>query len=575
MAENQNHETLEEHEPLMEGEEEAPPGVHAAAIVRWLMLAVAIFAAGYTLAMAVGLVGSEAHASQQYHCPMHPTVVSDVPGDCPICGMDLVPIGEAAPPDAHAEHAHADGPDIRAIADGLGAKPGQYVCPMEQDGVVSDHPGECPKCGMELVQVPEAPSVAAAHGPAIYSCPMHPEVEKEGPGKCPKCGMYLVRKAEGQPVVEPAAPAEKQGVPGLVPVTIPAERLAKIGVRTAAVERGSLDGQVRTVGVVAADERKRNVVQTRYAGWIEQLLVDETGAQVKKGQPLARIYSPELYQAQVEYLNALQWGGELVQPARQRLELLGIDEVDLAALRKAGKPERSMTLRAPASGHVMHKGAVAGAYVSPGTILFEVADLSRVWVLADVYEQDIPRVKVGAGASFAASSAGGDRYTGKVTFVYPTVDPATRTMKVRLEIENPEIALRPGAFGDVRLDVSGREGLLVPRDAVIETGDHVYTLVAQGGGRFAPREVHILGRSGDHLLVHGVDAGEQVVTSAGFFIDSESRLRAALAGMAGNTAPAAHTHAEVRTVSGARDAADGTTQPAGPAPVPAAGGSIP
>ena len=529
----------DEHEPLMEGEEAPPRGVHAAAIVRWIMLAVALVAAGYTLAMTVGLVGSEAHAAQQYHCPMHPTVVSDRPGECPICGMDLVPIGAdaAVAPDAHADHAHADG-DVRALAGKLGAKPGQYVCPMEQDGVVADQPGECPKCGMELVQVPAEPAVAAAHGPAIYSCPMHPDVEKEGPGKCPKCGMYLVRKADGQPVAQPPAPAEKQGVPGLVPVTIPAERLAKIGVRTATVERGSLDGQVRTVGVVAADERKRNVVQTRYAGWIEELLVDETGAQVKKGQPLARIYSPELYQAQVEYLNALQWGGDLVGPARQRLELLGIDAADLATLRKAGKPQRTMTLRAPAPGFVMHKGAVAGSYVSPGTILFEVADLSRVWVLADVYEQDIPRVKVGAAASFAASSSPGDRVTGKVTFVYPTVDPATRTMKVRLEIANPDVALRPGAFGDVRLDVAGRDGLLVPRDAVIESGEHVYTLVARGGGRFEPREVHILGRAGDHLLVHGVDAGEEVVTSAGFFIDSESRLRAALAGMASGGASA-------------------------------------
>ncbi len=549
MAENQNQQNpqaadeFDDLEPMMEGEEEAPPGVHAASILRWLMLAIAVLGAGYTLAMTVGLVGSEAHASQQYHCPMHPTVVSDGPGDCPICGMDLVPVGagDAAAHDAHAhaEHGHAD-PDeeIRDAAKKLGAKPGQYICPMVQDGVVSDHPGECEKCGMNLVQVPEDTASAATHGPAIYSCPMHPEVEKEGPGKCPKCGMYLEKKGEGESAAAPVSPAQKKGVPGLATVTIPADRLAKIGVRTAKVERGNLGDLVRTVGVVAADERKRNVVQTRYAGWIEELLVDETGAQVKKGQPLARIYSPELYQAQVEYLNALQWGGDLVRPAQQRLELLGIDSADLAALRKSGKPQRSMTLRAPASGHVLHKGAVAGSYVSPGGILFEVADLSRVWVLADVYEQDIPRVKVGASASFAASSQPGERFTGKVTFVYPTVDPATRTMKVRLEIANPEIELRPGAFGDVRLEVPGREGLLVPRDAVIESGEHVYTLVARSGGRFEPREVHIMGRAGDHVIVHGVDAGEQVVTGAGFFIDSESRLRAALSGMAsGSTAP--------------------------------------
>jgi len=528
---------LHDEEPLLEGEEEAPPGVRAAGIVRWLLLAIAVLAAGYTLAMATGLVESEAHAAARYHCPMHPTVVSDRPSDCPICGMDLVPIGEGGA--VHEHHAVDEDEQVRKVAAALGAKPGQWVCPMVQCGTVADHPGACPVCGMELVQVPGG-EVHADHGPALYACPMHPEVEKEGPGKCPKCGMYLERKGQGAAADAPA-PAEKKGVPGLVPVTIPAERLARIGVRTARVERGRLDGLVRTVGVVAADERKRTVVQTRFAGWIEELLVEETGARVKKGQPLARIYSPELYQAQVEYLNAIRWGGDLAAAARQRLELLGIDAADLAAIRQAGAPQRSLTLRAPAGGHVLHKGAVAGSYVSPGSILFEVADLSRIWVLADVYEQDIPRVKPGTLATFAASSVPGDRFTGTVTFVYPTVDPATRTMKVRLEIDNPEITLRPGMFGDVRLDVPGREGLIVPRDAVIETGDHVYTLIARGGGRFDPREVHIVGRSGDHLLVHGVEPGEEVVTGAGFFIDSESRLRAALSGMAGGATPPAAT----------------------------------
>lgn len=401
---------------------------------------------------------------------------------------------------------------------------------------------------MELVQVPGG-AARADLGPAIYGCPMHPEVRREGPGKCPKCGMYLERAGDAAPAAGEvrAAPADavrKKGVPGLVPVTIPAERLARIGVRTAPVERGRLEGSVRTVGVVAADETRRHVVQTRFAGWIEQLLVEETGARVEKGQPLARIYGPELYQAQVEYLNALRWGGDLVGPAQERLRLLGIAPADLAAIRKAGAPQRSLTIRAPASGHVLHKGAVAGSYVSPGTILFEVADLSRVWVLADVYEQDIARVRPGAAASFAASSLPGDRFTGAVTFVYPTVDPATRTMKVRLEIANPRIELRPGMFGDVRLELPGREGLIVPREAVIETGDHVYTLVARGGGRFEPREIHVRGRSGDHVLVEGVEAGERVVTGAAFFIDSESRLRAALAGLAGGAGGGGHVHGE-------------------------------
>ena len=543
-----------------------PRGLRAASIARWLLLALSIIAAGWSLSMAFGLIGSEAHAATQYHCPMHPTVVADHPADCPICGMDLVPIGTAGDAGDHHHEDHAwDSPEaIRQVAEELGAAPGQWVCPMVQCEHVADEPGTCPVCGMERMQVPEDAPRADA-GPAIYECPMHPEVRKEGPGKCPKCGMYLERVEEGgapsdahahdpdDPAHEDhdaaaGAPAavRKKGVPGLAPVTIPSERLARIGVRTAPVERGSLEGLVRTVGVVAASEGERHVVQTRFSGWIEELLVSETGTRVKKGQALARIYSPELYQAQTEYLNALRWGGDLVAPARQRLELLGIADADVAAIRKAGKPLRSLSIRAPASGHVLHKGAVGGSYVSPGTILFEVADLSRVWVLADVYEQDIARVKPGASASFAASSLPGDRFIGKVTFVYPTVDPGTRTMKVRLEIGNPDIALRPGMFGDVRLDLPGRRGLIVPRDAVIETGDHVYTLVARGGGRFEPREVHILGRAGDHVMVEGLESGESVVTSAAFFIDSESRLRAALSNMAGGSTGAHdHGHTEV------------------------------
>lgn len=533
---------LNHHDSMPEGEEIPPPGRKIAAVLRWAMLAVSVLAAAGTLSLSMGWIGSAARAEIRYHCPMHPTVVSDRPGDCPICGMDLVPIDEAnADEHAHHDHGHGQandyGVDIRAIAKQLGAKPGQWVCPMVEDGVVADEHGRCDKCGMALVQVPSDEVVAQE--PAVYTCPMHPEVEQEGPGKCPTCGMHLVRRdppGEGHPVQPPPG----AGVPGLTEITIAPERLAKIGVRTAPVELGTLQGTVRTVGVVAADERKRAVVQTRFSGWIEELLVNETGARVKAGQPLVKIYSPEVYQAQIEYLNAVRWGEGLDAPAEERLRLLGVAGADLAALRKSGKAEPSMVLRAPSNGYVIQKGAVVGSYVSPGTVLFEVSDLSRVWVVADIYEQDIGQVKVGTKATFAASALPGDRFVGKVSFVYPVVDPSTRTMKVRLEIDNKEISLRPGMFGDVRLETPGRSGRIVSRDAVIETGDHVYTLVARGGGRFEPREVHILGRSGEHVLVEGVEAGEQVVTSAGFFIDSESRLRAALSGM--GSAPAGHQH---------------------------------
>jgi len=514
--------------------ERAPAGTRAASWVRWGMLAVALAGAGWAVASFVADGGGHAHAEARYHCPMHPTVVSDRSGSCPICGMDLVPIEEGAP-DVHEHAAAADGEaSVLAAAEKLGAKPGQWICPMPEDGVVRDEAGRCETCGMALVQVPGG-AQKRDEGPALYSCPMHPEVEHEGPGKCPKCGMYLVRKEGSAPSHAhdraAARPSEKKGVPGLGSVVIHADRLARIGVRTAPAEKGRLEAQVRTVGVVTPDERKRYVVQARFSGWIEELLVDETGAKVKAGQPLARIYSPELHQAQVDYLQARALGPELRDAAEQRLRLLGIAQGDIDALRKAGKAQRTMVLRAPGAGHVLRKDAVAGSYVSPGTALFEVADLSRVWVVADVFEQDIARVRPGADATFAAPALPGDRFVGKVTFVYPTVEPSTRTMKVRLEIDNPDIALRSGMFGDVRLGVDAPAGIIVPRDAVIEGGDHVYALVAEGGGKFTPREVHVTGRAGDHVMVVGLDEGEEVVVSAGFFIDSESRLRAALGGL--------------------------------------------
>jgi len=568
---------------LPEGVEPPPPGVKFAGTVRWMMLVAALLGAGFTLSLAAGWIGGAARAEAHYHCPMHPTVVSDRPGECPICGMDLVPIEDAGggyADGAHAHHGHGahvsdsdEAEQIREVARTLGAKPGQWVCPMPEDGVVQDEPGRCETCGMRLVQVPPeaataapgkgaAPApqpgqggasspkdgagapgatpiegsqglaVAASHGPRLYSCPMHPEVEHEGPGKCPICGMYLVPRDDlaGGP----------RGIPGLLEVMIPRERLARIGVRTAKVERGRLEEQVRTVGVVTADERARYVVQARFSGWIEELLVDETGPVVKAGQPLLRVYSPELYQAQVEYLNGIKWGTELAEAGAARLRLLGVGPEEITALRKAGKPRRAMTIRAPGAGHVLRKEAVAGAYVSPGDVLFEVADLSRVWVLADVFEQEIPRVQVGANATFAAPARPAERFVGRVSFVYPTVEPSTRTMKVRLEIPNAETHLRPGMFGDVRLEVAAPEGMIVPRDAVIDSGDHVYALVALGEGRFAPKEVHVTGRAGEHVMVIGLDEGEEVVTSAGFFIDAESRLRAALDGLGAGAANGGH-----------------------------------
>jgi Cu(I)/Ag(I) efflux system membrane fusion protein len=355
-------------------------------------------------------------------------------------------------------------------------------------------------------------------------------------------------------VVRTAAPAAAgapaSAVPGLVPIEVSDERIQRIGVRTEKVIRQSLAGELRTAGVVEADERRMARVSPRFAGWIEELFVSETGQRVKRGQPLARIYSPEVLQAQQELLTALGWSagpaagtlphhGEttpmagMVADARRRLELLGISPSEIAAIEQSRKAQPAITLRSPVEGHIIGKNAVAGTTVSPGTSLFEVADLSSVWVVAEVYEGDLPRVRLGQPARFEASAHPGDSFRGKVKFVYPTVDATSRTLRVRLELRNrpgPDgLALRPGMFGEVALDLPATSGLMVPAEAVVDTGDVQYLFVTRPGGRFEPRRIKLGARRGDRIeVLDGVAEGESVVTTANFLIDSESRLRAAI-----------------------------------------------
>jgi len=419
------------------------------------------------------------------------------------------------------------------------AKVTQYHCPMHPT-YVSDRPGECPICGMDLVPLEEETTISPGEKTARYHCPMHPTYVSDRPGECPICGMDLVP-------LEEAAEAPASTVEGLAVVKITPEKQQLIGVRTERVKYLTLDKTIRTVGMVEVDETKLTDVNTKIDGWIEELYVDYTGQLVKKGQPLLAIYSPELVATQEEYLLALRArkqlqdspfpdiarsGDSLVEAARRRLELWDIPASEIKAIERSGEPIKTLLLFAPFTGYVMERRATEGMYVRAGMPLYRLADLSTVWVQADIYEYELPLVKVGQHARLTVNAYPGRTFPGRVTYVYPTVEGRTRTVKVRFEFLNPQELLKPGLYANVEIRVPlGRE-LAVPAEAVLDSGLRQIVFVAQGEGYFEPREVKLGSRAGDYYLVlSGLEEGEEVVSSGNFLIDAESRLKAAISGM--------------------------------------------
>ncbi len=376
---------------------------------------------------------------------------------------------------------------------------------------------------------------------AKYHCPMHPTYTSDRPGECPICGMTLEPIESGTQ----AADAAIQGdVPGLAGIHIESDRVQRIGVRTATAEKQPLGSTLNVVAFVTPDESRLKRVQLRVAGWVEELSVNRTGEQVRAGQPLLSIYSPELFQSEREFLIELEGAGGAgsqddpapsgegaLASARQRLALLGVPAEEVQRLEREKKAETRLTLHSPVTGTVLERGVTEGQYVGPSTTLLTLADLSRVWLMLDLYEMDLSRVHVGDMATFVADGLPGRTFRGRVEFIYPTISPETRTVKARVVLDNPGGELRPGIYGRVHLSHRGVAVLAVPTEAVIHTGEHDYVFIMHADGRFEPRLVRI-GRSDDQRteVREGLAAGDTVVTSAAFLIDSESRLRAAITG---------------------------------------------
>jgi len=436
-----------------------------------------------------GLKGTAVLGESVYTCAMHPQVMRSEPGECPQCGMDLVAIDTGTDAD-HVDHA--------------------------------DHGDSSPAAGGER---------KISH----WVAPMDPAYVRDGPGKSPM-GMDLV------PVYLDAA-ASPAGVKagGATVVRIDPVMQQNMGLRLERVERQTIFRHIRTVGEVEVGESEVSVVNLRFSGWVEKVYADKTGELVTAGQALFDIYSPELVSAQEEYLLGIRTGGatgELAKSAERKLALWDLSPKDIAAIAEAGRANRVLTVRAPRRGFILRKSIVEGARVKAGSDLYHVGDLSRIWVTADVYEYDAPWVEPGQKAQMELTHARGRVVEGSVAYVYPTLDEGSRTLRVRLEFDNPGYLLKPGMFATVYIEFRRKDGVLaVPTEAILHSGRRELVFVARGGGRFEPREI-TTGLVGDHHVtevLEGLSEGELVVASGQFLLDSESQLQEAIRKMLGRS----------------------------------------
>jgi Cu(I)/Ag(I) efflux system membrane fusion protein len=333
-------------------------------------------------------------------------------------------------------------------------------------------------------------------------------------------------------------------------VFVSPERQQISGVRFGRVEYRNLDRVIRTVGRMEFDEKKISMVSPKIGGWIEELYVDYTGKMVRKGQPLLSIYSPDLVAAQEEVLLALkakkilgaspiveiaEGGDRLLQGARRRLLLWDITPKQLETLEQTGEIKKSMVLYSPADGFVMEKMAFKGMSLMPGTALYKIGDLSSIWVIADIYEYELPFIKIGDRAQITLAYYPGEMVEGTATYIYPSLDPKTRTAKVRFDLPNPEFKLKPEMWANVELKIALGRKLVVPEDAVMDSGTMQMVFVDRGQGHFESRHVQVGSKAqGYYEVLSGLKEGERVVTSANFLIDSESQLKGATGAMGGH-----------------------------------------
>ena len=452
----------------------------------------------------------------------------------------------------------------------------------------SDTPGIAPD-GMALQPVyadePTATGGAsdavehAGHTILYYQDPQDPKYHADKPGLNPETGNTLEPVyAEARPTVPPGA------------IKIAPERQQLVGVKFAMVELSGQARAIRSVGKVTFDETRVAHVHTRIDGWIEKVFVDFTGDFVKQGQPMLTIYSPEMLASQQELLlaarardlmrdnplaSAAEHGNSLFEAAKRRLELWQLSDGQIDQVLKTGEPIHSITLYAPASGFVTERNAFPNQKVTPDSDLYTIIDLSRIWIVADVFESDITSIKVGDATYISFPNGNTPPLGAKVTYIQPQVDPMTRTVKVRLDAPNAGLRMKPDMYVNVEFGIAGARELVVPAEAVLDTGDRQTVFVDLGNGYLEPRQVVVGERYGDRVAItRGLKAGERVVSSGTFLIDSESQLRAAASGMGApqhplGGAPAANPPAPNRSVVNPPAASSPAAKPMDPSmPMP-------
>jgi len=382
---------------------------------------------------------------------------------------------------------------------------------------------------------------------------MHPAYKSDKPGIAPDCGMKLeaVYADGGEAATAPSRAEATEDVSAMPvgTVQITPEKQQLIGVKYGEVERSGGSRTIRAVGKVAFDETRIQHIHTKVEGWIDQVFVDYTGQLVRKGQPLMTVYSPDMLASQRELLLAVKardamknnplpvafdQSESLFQAARRRLELWDLSDAQIDQVLKTGQPIKNVTLYSPIAGYVTDRKAFPQLKVMPETDLYTIVDLSRVWIMADLFEYEAPNVHVGESARASLQGVPGRAFTARINYIQPQVDPMTRTLKVRLDMDNPGLVLKPDMYADVEFRVNLPAQLTVPADAVLDAGERKTVFVDRGNGFFEPRRVTTGERDGNRIqILSGLTGGERVVTSGNFLIDSESQMKAAAEGMGG------------------------------------------